>query len=152
MHGGILHELLFVEKAKIQRVIPAAAVFLAACVPQPPTPSTTAAASSTAIIPAAGSPIGADGRFGTSFDGGRLRVEPAPGFAECLVLVRLGAQRPWNLQGAEVGMGGNCPNIYWRGSVTDLNAFRNGIVMIEGRGRCEVPQGTQAFGTLGNCL
>jgi hypothetical protein len=96
------------------------------------------AAAAPVAAPRAGGVLGADGRLLAAYDSGAFRAEPMPGNPACLVVFRQAGRAPDPIEGALLSVGGTCPGNVLRGTLTSLEEFGRGIVVLPGRGRCQL--------------
>lgn len=127
---------------------------LVACAPPSTGPALVAESTSpqVAMSPGTGT-IDANGRatgllLVNGFGARRSSAYPA-----CLILVRPGSDGGYQLQnpGAFIGLGGECPTFYWRATARSLEELGQGIIVVEGIGRCRIPREPVAWGTSGVC-
>jgi hypothetical protein len=80
-------------------------------------------------------------------------ARPSPAYPGCLILVPPNSDRGYPLQspGAFIGLGGECPTVYWRATVRSLEELGQGIITVEGIGRCRISPNQVAWGNSGDC-
>lgn len=88
--------------------------------------------------------IDASGRATGPLDVNGFLARPSSGYPNCLVLQRPGRDVPYPIQMPNffVGLGGECPSLYWRATIRSLEEFGQGILTIEGIGRCQISGGS----------
>jgi len=114
---------------------------LAACAPPPTIPGPTTQSSIAPVaVSGANAGIDASGRATGPLNVNGFVARPSPGHPTCLVLNRPGAAIPYSLQsaGTFIGLGGQCPSLYWRATFRSLEEFGEGIINVEGIGRCRI--------------
>jgi len=131
-------------------------MMLAACAnPAPPAGPmvVTQPTASPASVSAGPGGIDANGRATGPLDVNGFLARVSPGHPNCLILQRPSASLPYTLQspGAFIGLGGQCPSLYWRATIGTLEEFGQGIINIQGIGRCQIPGGTTPRGGSGSC-